>query len=131
MAKRNNFVLVLGIIMVLIGVFLLLDLKTYSISCDVRVSNPVLGTADIDSASCEKTTKLFCGSPLSIATSDYNLKIIAGSAFKQEYFTLVGAPGFNAKSVDITVCSKEDVSSITLELFNKEDLKDSQEVSVS
>ena len=140
MARNNsNLLLILGIIL-LVAPFGYSYFKgdglggvwqsVYSIKCDIRVSNPIVGTADIDSATCTKSKKLFCGSPLSIFSSDYNIKLTAGTSSKVEYFTLVGVPSLGAKSVSIDVCTKEDVNSVKLELFNKENLKDTQNVQV-
>lgn len=139
MAKENNTLLILGIIL-LISPFAYsyftgngatggLGQSVYSIKCDVRVSNPIIGTADIDSATCVKSKKLFCGSPLSLSviSSNYNIKLTAGSSSKEEHFDLFATTD---KLVSTTVCTKEDVGQVKIELFNKDDLKDTENANV-
>ena len=102
--------------------------SVYNIKCTAVVNNPAIGEASIteNSISCIKSKRLFCGSPLSIISSSYSLKLVAGESSKSEFFTLVSGQ----KSISVSACTKENINSVTLYLFNKDDLKDTKVINV-
>lgn len=135
MARKNNLILILGIIL-LISPFAYTFISkgdtpfgnSYSVECSVKAENPLIGSPRIKDVTCQKTQETFCGSPFSIISGEFKLKLRAGTSTKTESFTLseLGTD----KTIIISVCSKEDVDKVTLELIKDNVLKDIEEVNV-